>query len=134
MRKGFIIGMAVTAIIVSSLFLVYWYDPGRVIWTKDGTVAAVHHQADSNNGTNWNVLVYIYQQNDMGYLVNTGYVALNGMGIEGHGNYCWNDGNGNCLNSPSSFRLNQTLTVVAMNNGDFMISNRQLWTGFTLRV
>ncbi len=78
------------------------------------------------SGTSWNVLVYIYQQNEMGFLVNTGYVALNGMGIQRHGNYCWNDGNGNCLNSPLSFRLNQTPTVVAMNNGDFMIRNHQL--------
>jgi hypothetical protein len=126
MRKRLIFGIAVTAIIVSSLPLIYWYDPGRAIWTKDGTVTAVHQETDSSNGTNWNVLVYIYQQNDAGYLVNTGYIALNGMGIEGHGNYCWNDGNGNCLSSPLSFRLNQTLTVVALNNGDFMINNRQL--------
>ena len=111
---------------MSSLLLVYWYNPGRVVWTKDGTVAAVHQQTNSNNVPNWNVLVYIYQQNDIGYLVNTGYVALNGMGIASHGNYCWNDGNGSCLSSPLSFRLNQTLTVVAMNNGDFLISNRQL--------
>lgn len=126
MRKRLIIGVAVTAIIVSSLFLVYWYHPGRVIWTKDGTVAAVHEYLDSMSGTSWNVLVYVYQQNELGFLVNTGYVALNGMGIEGHGNYCWNDGNGNCFNSPLSFRLNETLTVVALNNGDFMIGNRQL--------
>jgi len=126
MRKRLIIGTAVTAIMVSSLFLVYWYDPGRAIWTKEGTVAAVQEHWDSMSGTSWNVLVYIYQHNEMGFLVNTGYVALNGMGIEGHGNYCWNDGNGNCLNSPLSFRLNQTLTVVAMNNGDFVITNRQL--------
>src|SRR5713226_10495427 len=86
------------------------------------------------SGTSWNVLVYIYQQNEMGFLVNTGYVALNGMGIQRHGNYCWNDGNGNCLNSPLSFRLNQTPTVVAMNNGDFMIRNHQLCTGFSLRL
>jgi hypothetical protein len=126
MRKRLGIRIVVTAIIMSSLFLVYWFNPGRVVWTKEGTVAAVHQQTDSNNVPNWNVLVYIYQQNDMGYLVNTGYVALNGMGIAGHGNYCWNDGNGNCLSSPLSFRLNQTLRVVAMNNGDFLISNRQL--------
>jgi len=65
------------------------------------------------SGTGWNVLVHIYQQNEMGFLVNTSYVVLNGMGTEGHGNYCWNDGNGNCL------------TVLALNNGDFMIRNRQ---------
>jgi hypothetical protein len=69
------------------------------------------------SGTGWNVLVHIYQQNEMGFLVNTGYVALNGTGTEGHGNYRWNDGNGNCLNSRLSFRLNQTLTVLALNNG-----------------
>ena len=112
-------------IVLSSLFLVYWFDPGRAIWAKDGIVAAVQEQSGSNGGTNWNVLVYIYQQNDMGYLVNTGYVALNGLGTQGHGNYCWNDGNGNCLYSPLSFRLNETLTVDTLNNGDFMISNRQ---------
>jgi hypothetical protein len=111
---------------VSSLFLVYWYDPGRAIWTKDGIVASVHEYEDSTTRTNWNVLVYTYQQNEMGFLVNTGYIALNGMGIEGNGNYCWNDGKDNCLSSPLSFRLNQTLTVVALNNGDFMIKNRQL--------
>ena len=65
---------------MTSLFLTYWFDPSRVMWTKDGTVAAVHQSPDSNTGTNWNVLVYIYQQNDMGYIVNTGYVALNGPG------------------------------------------------------
>jgi hypothetical protein len=91
----------------------------------DGTVAAVHQQSDSNNGTNYNVLVYIYQQNDMGYLVNTGYVALNGHGIQGRGNYCWDNGSGQCLNVPLSFRLNQTLTVEALNDGNFMIRNRQ---------
>ena len=64
---------------MSSLFLVYWYDPGRVLWTKDGTVAAVHEYSDSMSGTSWNVLVYIYQHNEMGFLVNSGYVALNGM-------------------------------------------------------
>jgi hypothetical protein len=111
---------------VSSLFLVYWYDPGRGIWTKDGTVAAVVEYSDSMSGTSWNVLVYIYQHDEMGFLVNTGYVPLDGMGIESHGNYCWNDGNGNCLNSPLSFRLNETLTVVALSNGDFVIRNRQL--------
>ena len=126
MRKRLIIGMAITAIMVSSLFLVYWYDPSRAIWTKDGTVAAVHEYSGSTSGTSWNVLVYIYQQNELGSLVNTGYVALNGMGVEGHGNYCWNDGSDGCLNSPLSFRLNQTLTVEALNNGDFMIMNRQL--------
>jgi hypothetical protein len=125
-RRRLIIGIAATAIIVSGLLLVYWYDPGRVIWTKDGTVTAVHEYSDTMSGTSWNVLVYIYQQNEMGSLVNTGYVALNGMGIEGHGNYCWNDGNGNCLNAPLSFRLNQTLTVAALNNGNFMLKNRQL--------
>jgi len=125
MRKRLIIGIAVMAIIMSSLFLVYWYDPGRVIWTKDGTVAALHEYSDSMSGTSWNVLVYIYQHNEMGFLVNTGYIALNGIGIEGHGNYCWSDGDGNCLNSPLSFRLNETLTVDALNNGDFMISNRK---------
>jgi hypothetical protein len=71
-------------------------------------------------------LVYVYEQSDMGYLVNTGYVALNGLGIQGRGNYCWDNGNGNCLSSPLSFRLNQTLRVVALNNGDFIIKNRQL--------
>jgi hypothetical protein len=92
---------------MSSLFLVYWYDPGRVLWTKDGTIAAVHEYSDSTSGTSWSV--YIYQHNEMGFLVNTGYVALNGMGIQSHGNYCWNDGNGNCLNSPLSFRLTKLL-------------------------
>lgn len=111
---------------VSSLFLVYWYDPGRAIWSKDGTVAAIHEYSDSTSERSWNVLVYIYQQNEIGSLVNTGYVALNGIGVEGHGNYCWNDGNGGCLSSPLSFRLNQTLTIEALNNGDFMIMNRQL--------
>jgi hypothetical protein len=125
MRKRLITGIAVTSIIVSGLFLVYWYDPGRVIWTRDGTVAAVHEYSDSISRTSWNVLVYIYQHNEMGFLVNTGYVALNGMGTESHGNYCWNDGNGNCLSSPLSFRLNQTLTVLALNNGAFMIKNQQ---------
>jgi hypothetical protein len=125
-RKRLIIGIAVTTIMVSSLFLALWYDPGRAIWTRDGTVAAVHEYSDSISRTSWNVLVYIHQQSEMGFLVNTGYVALNGMGIQGHGNYCWNNGNGNCLSSPLSFRLNQTLTVVAMNNGDFIIKNRQV--------
>jgi hypothetical protein len=39
------------------------------------------------SGPSLNVLVYIYQQNEMGFLLNTGFVALNGMGIEGHGNF-----------------------------------------------
>ncbi len=78
------------------------------------------------SGTSWNVLVYIYQQNEMDFLLNTGYVALNGMVIEGYGNCCWNDRNGNCLNSPLSFRPNQTFTVVAVNNGDSVITSRQL--------
>jgi hypothetical protein len=125
-RKRLIIGIAVAAITVSSLFLVYLYNPGRVAWTRDGTVTAVHQYSDSNSGTNWNVLVYIYRQNDMGYLVNTGYIPLNGLGTQGHGNYCWDDGNGGCLNAPLSFRLNQTLTVEALNNGNFVIRNRQL--------
>ena len=117
--------MAILAVLMTSLFLTYWFDPGRVMWTKDGTVAAVHQYSNSNNGVNWNVLVYIYQQNDMGFLVNTGYVALNGLGTQGHGNYCWNDGKGKCLNAPLSFRPNETLTVAALNNGNFMLKNRQ---------
>jgi len=120
------IGITVLAIVLSSLSLTYWLDPGRVIWTKDGTVTAVHQYSDPNGGTNWNVLVYIYQQNDMGYLVNTGYVPLNGLGTQGHGNYCWDDGTSNCLNAPLSFRLNETLSVAALNNGNFMLKNRQL--------
>lgn len=93
------------------------------MWTKDGTVVAAHQYSDSSAGMNWNVLVYIYQQSDMGYLVNTGYVALNGPGTPGHGNYCWNDGNNNCLGAPLSFNMNQALTVEALNNGNFMINN-----------
>ena len=112
-------------IVASSLFLTYWSSPGRVIWTKNGIVTAAHQNSDPNSGTDWNVLVYIYEQNDMGYLVNTGYVALNGPGIQGHGNYCWNDGNNNCLGMPQSFDMNQALTVEALNNGNFMIKNRQ---------
>ena len=119
------IGIALLAIVLSFLSLSYWFDPGRVIWTKNGTVAAVHQYSDPGGGTNWNVLVYIYQQNDIGYLVNTGYVALNGLGTQGHGNYCWNSGSGNCLNAPLRFRLNETLSVAALNNGNFMVKNRQ---------
>ena len=118
--------MAILAVAMTGLFLGYWFDPGRVIWTKDGTVAAVHQYPDSSTRTNWNVLVYIYQQNYMGYLVNTGYVALNGLGTQGHGNYCWNNGNGKCLTAPLSFSLNQTLAVDALNDGSFMLKNRQL--------
>src|SRR5438094_9978820 len=120
------IGIALLAIVLSFLSLSYWFDPGRVIWTKNGTVAAVHQYSDPGGGTNWNVLVYIYQQNEMGYLVNTGYVALNGLGTQGHGNYCWNDGNGKCLTEPLSFSLNQTLAVDALNDGNFMLKNCQL--------
>ena len=60
----------------------------------------------------------------MGYPVNTGYIALNGVGTLGHGNCCWNDGNGDYLNVPLSFRLNQTLSVEALNNGSFVLRNR----------
>src|SRR5260370_8115854 len=94
----------------------------------------VHEYSDSTSGTGWNVLVYIYQHDEMGFLVNTGYVALNGMGIQGHGNYCWNDGNGNCLNSTLSFRLTQTLTVVPMINVDLLIMNPHLAPRFTLSI
>jgi len=71
-------------------------------------------------------LVHVYQQIDMDYLVNTGYIALNGIGTQTHGNYCWNDGNGKCRNAPLSFRLNETLNVTALNDGNFMLKNRQL--------
>lgn len=120
-----VIGISVLAVVISSLFLVYWFDPGRVIWTRDGIVIAVHQQSDSNLGTNWNVLVYIYQQSDNGYLVNTGSLALNGQGTQGHGNYCWDNGNGSCLTAALSFSPNEALTVEALNNGNFMIINRQ---------
>ena len=109
---------------MTGLFFAFWFDPGRVKWAKDGTVVAVHQYPDSNTGTSWNVLVYIYQQSDMGYLVNTGYVALNGPGTPNHGNYCWNDGNNNCLSTPLSFNMNQALTVEALNNGNFMLKSR----------
>ena len=118
--------MAVLAIVASSLFLTYWLNPGRVIWTKDGTVTAAHQYSDPSTGTNWNVLIYIYQQTEMGYLINTGYVALNGPGTSDHGNYCWDDGHGNCLGTPRSFNVNQTVTIEALNNGNFMLRNRQL--------
>ena len=94
------------------------------MWTRDGIVTAVHQQSNSDSGTNWDVLVYIDQQSDNGYLVNTGSVALNGLGTQGHGNYCWDDGNGNCLRAPHSFSLNQTLMVEALQNGNFMLRNR----------
>ena len=111
---------------MTGLILAFWFDPGRVTWTKNGTVVAAHQYTDSSAETNWNVLVYIYQQSDLGYLVNTGYVALNGPGTANHGNYCWNDGNNKCLSTPQSFNMNQTLTVEALNNGNFVIKNHQL--------
>lgn len=111
---------------LSSLFLVYWTSPTRVVWTKDGIVTAVHQEPSSNSGTSWNVLVYIYQQTSMGYIVNTGYIALNGLGTTGHGNYCWDNGKGSCLTTPLNFDPNQALTVEALNNGNFMIIIRQL--------
>jgi hypothetical protein len=125
MRRRSLAGIAVLAVALSSLLLAYWFDPNRVIWTRDGTVATVHQYTDSKNVTNWNVLVFIYQRNSMGYLADTGYISLNGPGTEGHGNYCWNDGNRNCLNVPLGFSLNQTLTIDALNDGNFMIRNRQ---------
>ena len=64
---------------------------------------------DSNSGTSCNVLVYIYQRNDMGYLVNTGFVALNGLGTLGHADFCWNDEHDGCLATPPGFSLNQPL-------------------------
>ncbi len=126
MRRRRIAGIAVLAVVLSSLLLAYWFYPNRVIWNKDGTVATVHQYSDSSNVTNWNVLVFTYQKNDMGYLADTSYISLNGPGTGGHGNFCWNDGNGNCLKGPLSFSLNQTLSVDALNDGNFMISNRQL--------
>jgi hypothetical protein len=111
---------------LSSLFLVYWIDPYRVIWARNGTVATVHQYLDANSVPNWNVLVFIYQQDQNGYLVDTGYVALNGPGTLGRGNFCWADSSNSCLNSSLSFDLNQTLLVHALNNGDFMITNRPL--------
>jgi len=125
MRRRRIVGIAILAIVTSSLVLAYWFDPNRVIWTRKGTVATVHQFLGSNNLTSWNVLVFVYQQNDRGYLVDTGYLALNGPGTAGHRNFCWNDGNGGCLKVPLNFSLNQTLTVDALNDGNFMIRNRQ---------
>ncbi len=51
MRRRLLIGIAVLAIVLSSLFVNYWFDPGRVIWTRDGDVAAVNQYSDSNSGT-----------------------------------------------------------------------------------
>jgi len=101
-----------------------------VIWARNGTVATVHQYLDANNVPNWNVLVFIYLQDQNGYLVDTGYVALNGPGTLARGNFCWVDGSNSCLNSPLSFDLNQTLTVHALNNGDFMVTNRPLCSTF----
>lgn len=123
MKKRLTIGIAVLTIIVSSFFLAYWLDPNRVIWAKDGKVTAVHEYSDSSSATNWNVLVFIFQQNDNGYLVNNGFVALNGQGTLGHGNFCWDNGHNDCLSTPLNFSLNQTLTVEALNNGEFMLKN-----------
>jgi len=50
-------------------------------------VAAVHEYSAPNSGTNWNLLVYVYEQSDLGYFVNTGCFALNGLGSQGQGNY-----------------------------------------------
>jgi hypothetical protein len=97
-----------------------------VIWTRDGIVAVVHQYGDPNSGTIWNVLVYIYEQNYMGYLVNTGYVALNGPGTLGHGNFCWGNSSNSCLNSPLKFAINQTLIVKALNDGSFMVTSHQV--------
>jgi hypothetical protein len=60
----------------------------------------------------------------MGFLMNPGYVALNAMGIEGHGNYCRNDRKGSCLYPHLGSRLNQTPTIEALNDGAFMIMKR----------
>src|SRR5919109_1847984 len=117
MRRRLLIGTAVMAIVLSGLFVVYWLDPNRVIWTRDGTVATVHQYADPKNVPNWNVLVFIYQTNNNGFLTDTGYVALNGAGTPDHGNFCWSDGSDTCLDSPLTFSVNQTLTVTALNNG-----------------
>jgi hypothetical protein len=97
-----------------------------VIWTRNGTVATVHQYADSNDVPHWSVLVFIYQTNDMGFLTDTEYIALNGAGTPGHGNFCWNNGNNGCLSSPMNLGPNQTLTVDALNDGNFMISNHQM--------
>jgi len=113
------------ALVLPSLFLVYWLDPNRVIWSKDGTVVAVHQSMNTSNDAKWNALVYIYEQNVNGYLVNTGYIALNGAGTLNRGNFCWSDGHNSCLGTPLGFSLNQTLTVEALNNGNFMLKNRQ---------
>ena len=125
MRRRRIAAIVVLAVVLPSLLLAYWFDPNRVIWTKDGTVATVHQYSNSNNLTNWNVLVFTYQQSSVGSLVNTGYLALNGPGTQGHGNYCWNDGNGGCLKTPLGFSLNQSLAIDALNDGSFVIQNRQ---------
>jgi len=114
------------AIVLPSVFLVYWLDPNRVIWSKAGTVTAVHQSMNISNDANWNAFVYIYEQNVNGYLVNTGYIALNGPGTLSHGNFCWDSGNGTCLSTPLTLAANQTVTVKALNNGNFMLKNRQL--------
>ncbi len=118
--------MTILAVVITGLFLTYWFDPGRVIWTKDGTVAAVHQSTNPSTSANWNALVYIYEQKVNGYLVDTGYIALNGPGIQGRGNFCWDSGNGTCLNIPISLAVNQTVTVEALNNGNYMIRNRYM--------
>ena len=116
----------VLAVVLVSLFLAYWLDPNRVVWTRNGTVATFRQYSDPSNEPEWNVLVFIYQTNQAGFLVDTGYIALNGAGTFGHGNFCWTNGSNSCLGSTLTFGLNQTLTVEALNDGNFMINNHQL--------
>src|SRR5690242_1538392 len=111
MKKRHFIGVAVLAIVLSSVFLVYWLDPQRVIWSKDGVVTSAHQSTNPSNGANWNALVYIFEQKVNGYLVDTGFIALNGPGIQDRGNFCWDSGNGTCLNVPLPLATNQTVTV-----------------------
>ena len=52
---------------VSSLFLVYRYDPGEQYGPKTEDVASVHEYSSSMTETSRNVLVCTYQRNGMGW-------------------------------------------------------------------
>ena len=114
-RKSLLAGIFL--LVAVSGFLIYWFDPNRVVWTDTGVVMTANQ-----SGSSWHVLVFLAGKHDLYNVYDGQILALNGLGTLGSSNYCWGDGSG-CV-SPQSFSVNETLTVRALNGGSYEVYPR----------
>ena len=85
------VAIAVNAVVLSSLFLVYWFNPGEMNQDRNCCWGLINSLGFSRRDM-LDILSHIVQQNDLRIPRETGYFQLDGLSTYGHGNYRWNDG------------------------------------------